>query len=116
MKTINNNYDGMAVVEEEEALTPLSIEPSDIPLLARLLLFYFKEDIRQEAESLLAGQEKKKKPNELMTTPEAAEYLRRSTHWLLTQRVPYLKGVPNLYRRQDLDDWVERNLERPRVI
>lgn len=51
-----------------------------------------------------------------MTTQEAAEYIRRSRSWLLKRNdIPYVRGVPNWYRRQDLDDWVERNLFRPEV-
>ena len=47
----------------------------------------------------------------LLTTPEAAAYLRRSVTWLLRQGdIPYIRGVPNLYRRVDLDRWIEDNL------
>ena len=45
-----------------------------------------------------------------MKTLEAARYMRRSISWLLRQKdIPYLPGKPNLYARQDLDDWFERN-------
>lgn len=51
----------------------------------------------------------------LLTTDEAAEYMRRSTSWLLHRRdIAYLPGKPNLYRRKDLDTWVDRNAVRPR--
>jgi len=51
-----------------------------------------------------------------LTTEEAAAYLRRSVSWLLRQSdVPYLRGVPNTYRRADLDDWFERHKHQPQV-
>ena len=38
-------------------------------------------------------------------------YLRRSVTWLLRQKeIPYLKGIPNSYRRTDLDKWIDENL------
>ena len=53
---------------------------------------------------------------EYLKTPEAAEYLRKSTSWLLHQAdVPYLSGNPNIYKRKDLDAWFERHKVRPRV-
>ena len=60
------------------------------------------------------GTERVKSP--LMTTAEAAQYMRRSVSWLLRQPdVPYLQGKPNLYARADLDDWYERSKLRPKV-
>ena len=54
--------------------------------------------------------------NVLMTTAEAAAYLRKSVSWLLHQRdITYLPGKPNLYRQRDLDIWVERHTVRPKV-
>ncbi len=54
--------------------------------------------------------------NELMTTAEAAAYLRKSVSWLLHQRdITYLPGKPNLYRQRDLDIWIERHTVRPKV-
>jgi hypothetical protein len=45
-----------------------------------------------------------------LTTTEAAEYLRKSVSWLTRQPdIPYLRGIPNTYKREDLDDWFERN-------
>lgn len=52
----------------------------------------------------------------LLTTKEAAEYMRKSPSWLLhCKDIAYLPGKPNLYRRSDLDIWVERNIVRPKV-
>ncbi len=52
----------------------------------------------------------------LLTTNEAAEYMRKSPSWLLHRGdIAYLPGKPNLYRRSDLDIWVERNIVRPKV-
>ena len=51
-----------------------------------------------------------------LTTEEAAAYLRKSQSWLLKRDdIPFLKGVPNLYRREDLDDWFERHMQRRRI-
>lgn len=51
-----------------------------------------------------------------MTTIEAAQYLRKSDSWLLRQPdIPYLKGTPNTYKKQDLDDWFELHKCQPRV-
>lgn len=53
---------------------------------------------------------------EYLTTPEAAEYLRKSTSWLLHQAdIPYLSGNPNIYKRKDLDAWFDRRKIRPRL-
>ena len=47
----------------------------------------------------------------MLTTPEAAAYLRRSVGWLLHRGdIPYLKGKPNMYRRADLDRWRDEHL------
>jgi hypothetical protein len=47
---------------------------------------------------------------EYVTTEEAAKYLRMSVSRLLRLAdLAYLRGRPNVYRRQDLDDWFERN-------
>ena len=52
----------------------------------------------------------------LLTTDEAAAYMRRSASWLLHRRdIAYLPGKPNLYRRSDLDTWVARNIISPKV-
>jgi len=49
-----------------------------------------------------------------LTTPEAAEYLRRSVNWVLCQKdIPYLPGHPNSYKRTDLDAWYEENKRKP---
>ena len=51
-----------------------------------------------------------------MKTLEAARYMRRSISWLLRQKdIPYLPGKPNLYARQDLDDWFERSKHNPMI-
>lgn len=51
-----------------------------------------------------------------LTSREAAKYLRKSESWILKQAdVPYLKGAPNLYKKQDLDDWFERHKFRPSI-
>jgi len=51
-----------------------------------------------------------------LTTEEAAMYLRKSTSWLTRQPdIPYVKGVPNIYKRTDLDDWFERHKFVPEV-
>lgn len=47
---------------------------------------------------------------EYLTTVEAARYLRMSVSRLLhLADLPYVRGRPNIYRRQDLEDWFERN-------
>lgn len=52
----------------------------------------------------------------LLTTNEAASYLRKSPSWLLhCKDIAYLPGKPNLYRRRDLDTWVARNISSPKV-
>ena len=52
----------------------------------------------------------------LLTTNEAAEYMRKSPSWLLHRRdIAYLPGKPNLCRRSDLDTWVARNIVSPTV-
>jgi len=51
-----------------------------------------------------------------LTTKEAAEYLRRSASWLTRQPdIPYVRGIPNVYKRSDLDDWFERHKFVPDV-
>ena len=45
---------------------------------------------------------------EYMKTEESACYLRRSVSWMLRQKeIPYYRGRPNLYRRSDLDHWMD---------
>ena len=52
-----------------------------------------------------------------LTTTEAAEYLRRSVSWLVKRNdIPYLRGVPNIYCRADLDAWFQRTKVRPKVV
>jgi hypothetical protein len=49
-----------------------------------------------------------------MRTEEAAGYLRKSTAWLLKRNdIPYVRGVPNIYRKKDLDEWYERQMFKP---
>lgn len=49
-----------------------------------------------------------------MTISEAAAYLRRSVSWLVRRRdIPYVRGHPNTYARQDLDAWFRRNCRDP---
>ena len=51
-----------------------------------------------------------------LTTPEAARYLRKSPSWLLKRPdIPFLKSVPNIYKKKDLDDWFERNKFEPSI-
>ena len=51
-----------------------------------------------------------------LTTGDAAAYMRKSTSWLLKQAdIPFLRGTPNVYRRDDLDDWFDRHKFRPTV-
>ncbi len=51
-----------------------------------------------------------------LTTAEAARYLRKSASWLVKRHdIPYLKGVPNIYRKKDLDGWFERNMFEPGI-
>lgn len=53
-------------------------------------------------------------PLRFLTTDEAAQYLRKSTSWLLRQGdIPYLPGRPNTYAIEDLDAWHERNKHQP---
>ena len=55
--------------------------------------------------------------SDVLTSQEAAAYLRHSTSWLLRQPdLPYIKSTPNLYRRVDLDDWLKRHVLKPRGI
>ena len=68
------------------------------------------------SEHLQAGGARAAERREHLTTKEAADHLRKSESWLLKRNdIPFLKGVPNTYRRADLDAWVERNLTRPRI-
>lgn len=51
---------------------------------------------------------------EYLKTKEAAAYLRKSVSWMVKRHdIPYLRGVPNIYRRKDLDSWFERNKFEP---
>lgn len=51
---------------------------------------------------------------EYMKTREAAMYLRKSVSWLVKRHdIAYVKGVPNIYKRKDLDSWFERNKFQP---
>jgi len=55
-------------------------------------------------------------PN-FMTTAEAARYLRHSTSWLLRRGdIPYLPGRPNIFRKLDLEKWVERTMYTPKGL
>ena len=55
--------------------------------------------------------------SDVLTSQEAAAYLRHSTSWLLRQPdIAYIKSTPNLYRRVDLDDWLKRHVLKPRGI
>jgi len=45
-----------------------------------------------------------------LTTIEAALYMRKSRGWILNRKdIPYYRGKPNLYKKEDLDDWLNRN-------
>ena len=55
-----------------------------------------------------------RKWDEYLTTGEAAEYLRRSRSFVLTQPdIPYIYGHPNTYAKRDLDAWFERHKTKP---
>lgn len=55
--------------------------------------------------------------SDVLTTEEAAAYLRHSVSWLLRQPdIAYIKSTPNLYRRVDLDDWLKRHTLKPRGL
>ena len=57
-----------------------------------------------------------KKQDSYLTSREAASYLRKSVSWLVKRNdIPYLRGVPNTYKKADLDSWFERNKFNPRV-
>jgi len=52
-----------------------------------------------------------------MTTKEAARYMGRSISWLLRQKdIPYYPGRPNMYKRDDLDEWRDENVRREPLI
>lgn len=66
--------------------------------------------LRQDIPETGAGGRGSEAMSSYLTTDEAAAYLRRSPSWLLRQHdIPYVRGVPNTYRRKDLDDWFERH-------
>lgn len=45
-----------------------------------------------------------------LTTEKAAAYLNRGVSWMLHQKdIPYYRGKPNQYRREDLDAWMQEN-------
>lgn len=68
---------------------------------------------QNHAEKICAAKPKVN-ANVLMTTAEAAAYMRKSVSWLLHQRdITYLPGKPNLYRQRDLDIWFERHARAP---
>jgi len=47
---------------------------------------------------------------EYLTTEEAARYMRRSVSWMLRRKdIPYYRGRPNVYKRLDLDAWMDRS-------
>ena len=54
--------------------------------------------------------------SEYLITTEAALYLRKSISWL-TRRpdIPYVRGAPNIYKKEDLDSWFERNKFTPEI-
>lgn len=54
---------------------------------------------------------------DVMTTGQAASYLRHSTSWLLKRNdIPYIKGLPNIYQKKDLDAWLTRHKIKPRIV
>ena len=69
------------------------------------------------AENLLRGlPPTRDNTPDVMTTEEAALYLRKSESWLLRRNdIDYLKGLPNTYKKADLDNWFERNKFIPTV-
>ena len=70
--------------------------------------------------ALPTDNEKKIKNNTMnngyLITTEAALYMRKSVSWL-TRRpdIPYVKGAPNIYKKEDLDSWFERNKFMPQI-
>ena len=53
---------------------------------------------------------------EYLKTREAAKYLRKSVSWLAKRHdIAYVRGVPNIYKRKDLDSWFERNKFEPSI-
>jgi len=56
-------------------------------------------------------------PEGYMTTRRAARYMHRSRSWLLRQKdIPYYRGKPNLYKRDDLDEWMDRNMRHEPML
>lgn len=73
-------------------------------------------DLVNPAPSLTISSRRQEMGQVLLTTTEAAKYLRRSVSWLLRQPdIVYLPGKPNLYAVKDLDTWVEKHKFRPRL-
>jgi len=67
-------------------------------------------------QGMVPAKEQRSATPDLLTTEEAASYLHKSTSWLLKRHdIPYIKGIPNHYRKQDLDAWLQRNRFKPRV-
>ena len=43
-----------------------------------------------------------------LTTLEAAAYMRKSRSWMVQRKdIPYYRGRPNLYLKEDLDRWLD---------
>ena len=66
---------------------------------------------RQSAMASWVADEMAAQPKEYMTSEEAARHMRRSVSWLLRRKdIPYYMGKPNLYKREDLDRWMDENM------
>lgn len=75
----------------------------------------------EELEARLAAVETKEPPNELMSEKEAFEYLRisKSTLYELrrTGKITYIyHNTKTMFRRAELDAYLERNTVRPRRL
>ena len=44
------------------------------------------------------------------TTKQAAKYMNRSISWMLHRKdIPYYRGKSNSYRKEDLDEWMNKH-------
>jgi len=64
----------------------------------------------------ISDESAKKTESKYLTTFEAAAYMRKSRSWILLRKdIPYYRGRPNLYLREDLDRWMnDRRRSVPR--
>jgi len=77
---------------------------ADLQVMIKLVSSIVGEGVKQVME-----------PKDVMTTEEAATYLRKSVSWMLRRKdIPYTRGAPNIYARKDLDAWMDDNKHVPR--